>query len=145
LQSVLTRPGQSDSQTWQQPLKHLSQVVKPGSKLFLIGDLLQLSEQSLAMIRNVSRHSEVIAIHLFDPLEKKLPKLGWLSLTLSFETDPLLKLDSFRRKTRDNYAEIYAQQWQTMQEQFRQMKLPLLEIGTHEDPLESLMRLKVLV
>ena len=145
MQSQLTRPGQSNPLIWQKHLKHLTQVVKPGSKVFLMGDLLQLTDQSLAYIRSLSRHNDVVAIHIFDPLEKQLPKLGWLSLTLGFQSDSLLKLDSFRRQTRDNYAELYAKQWQAVQDQFRQIKLPLIEIGCHENPLESLLRNKVIV
>ncbi|MDA3806784.1 MAG: DUF58 domain-containing protein [Thiomicrorhabdus sp.] len=145
MQNQLTRPGQSNPLTWQSHLKHLTQVVKPGSKLFLIGDLLQLNEQSMAYIRSLSRHNDVVAIHIFDPLEKQLPKLGWLSLTLGFHSDSLLKLDSFRSQTRDNYAELYAKQWQAAQDQFRQIKLPLIEIGCHENPLESLLRHKVIL
>jgi len=145
MQNQLTRPGQSNPLTWQSHLKHLTQVVKPGSKLFLIGDLLQLTDQSMAYIRNLSRHNDVVAIHLFDPLEKQLPKLGWLSLTLGIKADKLLKLDSFRSETRDSYAQLYATQWQAAQTQFRQIKLPLIEIGCHENPLESLLRHKVIV
>ena len=145
MQNQLTRPGQSNPLTWQSHLKHLTQVVKPGSKLFLIGDMLQLSDQSLAYIRKLSRHNDVVAIHLFDPLEKQLPKLGWLSLTFGFQSENLLKLDSFRSQTRDSYAQLYANQWQAAQAQFRQLKLPLIEIGCHENPLESLLRHKVIV
>ncbi len=145
MQKQLTRPGQSNPLTWQSHLKHLTQVVKPGSKLFLIGDMLQLTDQSMAYIRKLSLHNDVVAIHLFDPLEKQLPKLGWLSLTLGFQSDSLLKLDSFRSETRDDYAHLYAKQWQAAQAQFRQLKLPLIEIGCHENPLESLLRHKVIL
>lgn len=145
MQNQLTRPGQSNPLTWQSHLKHLTQVVKPGSKLFLIGDLLQLNDQSMAYIRKLSRHNDVVAIHLFDPLEKQLPKLGWLSLTLGFKSDNLLKLDSFRSETRDSYAQLYANQLQAAQAQFRQLKLPLIEIGCHENPMESLLRHKVIL
>ncbi len=145
MQRQLTRPGQSNPLTWQSHLKHLTQVVKPGSKLFLIGDLLQLTDQSMAYIRKLSRHNDVVSIHLFDPLEKQLPKLGWLSLTLGFKSDNLLKLDSFRSETRESYAQLYANQWQATQAQFKKIKLPLIEIGCHENPLESLLRHKVIL
>jgi uncharacterized protein (DUF58 family) len=145
MQKQLTRPGQVNPLDWQSHLKHLIQVVKPGTKLFLIGDMLQLSDQSMVYIRKLARHNEVIAIHLFDPLEKQLPKLGWLSLTPIFQSEDRLKLDSFRGKTRENYAQLYADQWQAAQTQFRKLKLPLIEIGCHENPMESLLRHKVIV
>lgn len=145
MQNQLTRPGLSQPESWQQHLKYLTQMVKPGSKLFLIGDLLQLNEQSMVYIRRLSRHNDLVAIHLFDPLEKQLPKLGWLSLTPGLQSDSLLELDSFRGQTRDHYAQLYADQWQAAQTQFRLLKLPFIEIGCHEDPLESLLLHKVIV
>lgn len=145
MQNQLTRPGLSQPESWQQHLKYLTQMVKPGSKLFLIGDLLQLNEQSMVYIRRLSRHNDLVAIHLFDPLEKQLPKLGWLSLTPGLQSDSLLELDSFRGQTRDHYGQLYADQWQAAQTQFRLLKLPFIEIGCHEDPLESLLLHKVIV
>ncbi|GKT11418.1 MAG: hypothetical protein ISEC1_P0382 [Thiomicrorhabdus sp.] len=145
LQSEITQPGQSNPLYWQKSLKQLVQVVKPGSKLFLIGDMLQLNGPSLAYIQTLRRHNDVVALHVYDPLEQQLPELGWLSLTQSFQSEHQLKLDSSRTQTREDYASLYQQQWAQAKAQFLKVKVPLFEIGCHENPLESLLRHKVIL
>lgn len=145
LQSEINQPGQSNPLCWQKSLKQLVQVVKPGSKLFLIGDMLQLNTESATYIQKLRRHNDIVALHIYDPLEQQLPEIGWLSLTQSFKSDQQLKLDSSNTKMRNNYAALYQDQWMQTKDQFLKLKVPLIEIGCHENPLESLLRHKVIL
>jgi len=145
LQTEISQPEQNNPLRWQNTLKQLSQVTKPGSQLFLIGDMLQLNETSFGYLQKLRRHNDIVALHVFDPLEKNLPELGWLSLTKNVYSEHILKLDSARDKTRDSYAQLYQNQWQMAAEQFMKMKIPLIEVACNEDPLASLMHHKVII
>lgn len=145
LQSTLHHPGESSPQVWQARLQHLIKVVKPGSKLFLVGDLLQLNPACWGYLQTLRRHNDVVALHVFDPIEKTLPSLGWLSLAQNVHSNHRVNLDSTRQATRQRYADAYQQQWKTAQTQSIKLKIPLFEIGCHEDPLQSLIRHKLIV
>lgn len=145
MQSEIARPAKTSPSNWQSRLKQLAQTVKPGSKIFIIGDLLQLNATSLATLQKLRRHNDVVALHVYDPLEKTLPELGWLGLTQQLHSDQHVKLDSAREKTRQSYAETYQTQWQAAYSAFLKMKIPFIEISCHDNPLESLVLNKVIV
>ena len=145
LQTEIQRPEGVNPLFWQNSLKKLNQVAKPGSKIFLIGDLLQLSQTSRNYLQKLRRHNDIVALHIVDPLEKSLPNLGWLSLSQSRYNETPLTLDSFNPETREWYAQRYQTQWQQAFKQFTQLKIPLLEITSHENPVEQLNRYRVIV
>ena len=147
LQSTIHHPEALNPMFWQNTLKNLNQVVKPGSKIFLIGDLLQLSQTSRGYLQKLRRHNDIVALHIVDPLEKSLPNLGWLSLTAtqSRSAEQSLTLDSFNPDTRAWYAQRYQAQWQHAFKQFTQLNIPLLEIASNENPVEQLSRYRVIV
>lgn len=145
LQTEVQYPDESHPLFWQNSLKKLNQVVKPGSKIFLVGDLLQLSQTSRNYLQKLRRHNDIVALHIVDPLEKSLPNLGWLSLSQNRNSDAVLNLDSFNPKTREWYAQRYQTQWQHAFTQFTQLNIPLLEIASDGNPVEQLSRYRVIV
>ncbi len=144
LQHSLTQPGTANPLHWQQACQQLLKVVKPGSKVFLIGDLLNLNEASQNQLKSLRKHSEIIAIHIYDPLEKNLPKLGWLSLTAGWLNDSVLPLNSLKRETRQQYLQQYEQAWSKAQQTFRTMQIPLIELATTDKAVESLIKQRII-
>lgn len=138
LQSQITQPGAPKQTSWPKALNQLLKLSKPGNKLFLIGDMMQLSQTAKAQLMQLKKSADISAIHIYDELERTLPELGWLSMTGQFGNNKLVKLDSFRQKTRTNYRQIYQNQWQQTKQVFVQLNIPIVQIGTHEDPLMSL-------
>lgn len=144
LQRTLTQPGSANPKLWQSASHQLVKLIKPGSKVFLIGDMLNLDSTSLNHLHSLRQHNEITAIHVFDPLEKRLPKLGWLSLTSGWLGEQLLPLNSRRSETRKRYRENYKSRWEQTQTQLRKLQIPLVEIATHEDPLAALLKKQVI-
>ncbi|BBP44726.1 hypothetical protein THMIRHAS_00990 [Thiosulfatimonas sediminis] len=138
LQQQLEKPGITQSQYWQQALQQLQRNLKPGSKVFLIGDMLQFDATLLANLKQLKSHAEVVALHVFDPLEQHIPELGWLNI--QGLQNQLMRLDSFRSKTRQNYADLYQQQWQETQQGFHRLRIPLLAISNQEQPVKALIQ-----
>lgn len=144
LQEQMSKPSAPDTQAWVDTLNQLLKVNKPGNKIFLVGDMMQLVENASPLLHKLKKNTDVTAIHIYDNLEKNLPKLGWLSMTKSFSSDKLVKLDSFRLKTRKAYTNLYQVQWKETQEVFSKLTIPLVEIGTHQEPLMSLIQHKLI-
>lgn len=143
LQSNLQQPGTTNPLYWQQACQQLVKLVKPGSKLFLIGDLFNLNEMTQNHLKTLRKHSEVTAIHIYDPLEKTLPKLGWLSLTASWASSNLLPINSLKTETRQRYQAQYEQAWQKAQQSFQNMRIPLIELSTTDSALKVLIKNRV--
>ncbi len=144
LQAQINTPLAPDSQAWPEALNQLLKVNKPGNKVFLIGDMIQLAKYAKPQLQKLKTSSDITAIHIYDNLEKTLPELGWLSMTSSFASNKLVRLDSFREKTRQNYQDIYEEQWRNTAEVFVQLNIPLVQIGTHQEPLMSLIEARLL-
>lgn len=144
LQQQISQPQIPNTQAWPDALQQLLKVNKPGNKVFLIGDMMQLAQYASPQLHKLKKHTDLTAIHIYDNLEKQLPKLGWLSMTTQLNSDKRLKLDSFRLKTRQAYQSIYEKQWQETQEIFSKLSIPLVEIGTHQEPLMSLIQHKLI-
>lgn len=144
LQEQITRPRAPDTQAWVDTMQQLLKVNKPGNKVFLVGDMMQLVENASPQLHKLKKNTDITAIHIYDNLEKNLPKLGWLSMTRNFNSDKLVKLDSFRSKTRHAYEDLYHQQWEETKDVFSKLTIPLVEIGTHQEPLMSLIQHKLI-
>ncbi|MBN2647502.1 MAG: DUF58 domain-containing protein [Thiotrichales bacterium] len=136
LQQQLQQPGTAQPQAWLAAIQRLQKNVKPGSRIFLIGDLLSFEAPLFAALKPLLSHTEILAIHLFDSLEKHLPELGWLSL--EGQQGQTLRLDSFRRQTREHYQHHYQQRWEQLQHNFYQLRIPVIEIANHEAPVQAL-------
>lgn len=143
LQQQLQKPGVGQNGYWQQALQQLQKNLKPGSKVFLIGDMLQFDSNLFANLKQLKGHAEIVAIHVYDPLEKQVPELGWLNI--QGLQGQLMRLDSFRAKTRQNYQQLYVQQWQETRQAFNRIRIPLVEISNQDQPVKALMQAHVIL
>jgi uncharacterized protein (DUF58 family) len=144
LQQGLQTPGKSQPHFWQQATTQLLKTVKPGSKLFLIGDLFSLNEATLNNLQRLRKHSDISAIHVYDALEKELPALGWLSLSDGAFDSPALTIDSSLPITRQHYREQFEQAGVQATQRFRQHGIPLTLVSAQEAPLAALLRQQLL-
>ncbi len=138
LQNQITQPTYSNS--WPDALNRLIQNHSPDHKIFLIGDMIQLSQNAHAQIIQLKPNTDITAIHIYDVLEQHLPKLGWLSMTDAFTNDDVVKLDSLNSEIQQTYQQTYQNQWLETKSQFSQLNIPIFNIGTHEDPIMSLVK-----
>lgn len=144
LQRKLHKPGSAQNHYWQKTLQQLSKTARPGSKVFLIGDMNQMLETNYESLRNLNRHLDIVALHVFDPIEKHLPELGWLSLTRAFGDIPL-RLDSFRKKTRLDYAQAYRATWEENKQKLNRIQIPLFEINNQLNPVQQLLEQRIIL
>lgn len=60
----------------EEALLHLSQLVHPGSLVFIISDFRDIYRAGENAVRQLSAHSEIFFIFIFDPAERELPPPG---------------------------------------------------------------------
>ncbi|MFO1370588.1 MAG: DUF58 domain-containing protein [Marinagarivorans sp.] len=66
-------------------LEQLGQVVKPGSQVFLLSDFHDLDTACQESLSRMAKHSDVIALHIFDPLEADIPQGSLLRISNGFK------------------------------------------------------------
>lgn len=92
----------------------LQQKLQPGSTLWLLSDLVDLSEQHRALLMALGSRANVHALLIDDPAERELPAAGLLQFATAGGT---ITLDSSDSTVRDHYsalAEAHFNQRQTL-------------------------------
>ena len=142
LQKTLKQPQAYQPKLWLNHLKQLKSHLKPGGQVIVIGDLMGLNKEGLQQIQQLKRHHDLIACHIFDPLERQLPQLGNIQIT---DGQQSLQLDSSEIQWQQNYHHQYENRFQAIKQQLLKQKIPLIEISTHEDPIASLIQKGMIV
>lgn len=116
-------------------LKELRRVAKPGSQIFLISDFHDIDEECSAILHDVTRHCELIALQVFDRLEEQLPKAGTYTATNGIDK---IQFDSKNSQARKRYQDSFSQHSEALKHQFGKFNIPLIAIATHDQPLDVL-------
>lgn len=135
LQSQLKSPTQSASSQWISVLHDCQKRLRPGSRLILIGDFIHQTQDWIHPLSQLKKHIDVMLIHISDPIEKKLPDQGLLTLG---NGQTQRHLNSSDPQQRQAYAQSYQTAWQGLQQQLRPHHIPLIDISTDQDPLQAL-------
>jgi uncharacterized protein (DUF58 family) len=108
------------------------------SLVFVVSDFISAPGWEAPLARLAMRH-EVVAVRLFDPLERELPELGLVTVE-DAETGEQLFVDSGDPAFRARYAEIALAREQQLREALAGCWVDTLELATDDDLLESLLR-----
>lgn len=118
-------------------LDHVLHVVKRRSIVILISDFMdEAYERQLRVLKN--RH-DVVAVHLQDPREMSLPRLGLIHLTDS-ESGETVVLDTGSRRSREAFAERARRRAEETEDLFRRMQLDRVVVRTNQDYVEPLVQ-----
>ncbi len=115
----------------------LRKVVKPGSLIFLISDFRELDEQAKSHIINLSRHNNLVLLHVFDPFEVALPTSGQFKVS---DGDNEILLNTSNKKLRADYHSRFQKHQQKLIQLCRQHRIHWIPISTEDDVLESLQK-----
>ncbi|WP_100655669.1 DUF58 domain-containing protein [Alteromonas flava] len=66
-------PATTDNALFNQNCARLLRLAKPGSLIWIVSDFHHLDEQTLRILSDLNRHSEVRAAAIYDPMEYQLP------------------------------------------------------------------------
>ena len=113
-------------------LEELRRITRPGSNLFLISDFQGLGEEGEKHLFQLSRHNDISAIQVYDPLEQQLPPDGAYSITNGRDRSLLLTGDQALRR---HFQENFSKKTALLKERLGPMGIPLLQVSTLESPL----------
>ncbi len=110
-------------------------VAKPGTLIVLISDFRHLGDEIDKQLSRLARHSELLMIRTFDPLEEHLPLPGEFPVS---DGEHTLMIDASSQQTREAYA-AWSKALQTRLEEIStRCRAPLINVSTHQSPLHSL-------
>jgi len=127
---------QDDEKQFTTLLLELRRIVRPGSAIFLVSDFRgALQKSALEHLYQLSRHTEITAIHCSDPLEKDLPVSGRYRVTDGRQNADLFTGDNLLRRT---FRDRFTSHLEKLHSDYGELGIPVLELSTAEAPLQHL-------
>jgi uncharacterized protein (DUF58 family) len=108
------------------------------SMVFVVSDFLSEPGWEKPLGHLVQRH-EVVAVRLFDPLERELPDLGLVPLT-DAETGEQMWVDTHDAGFRRRFARIAAEREARLREALARAGVDTLELSTDDDLVDAVVR-----
>ncbi len=116
-------------------LSRLRKVARPGSLVFMLSDFREMSHQAEVHLANIARHSDVVMIHISDPIEDQLPPGGHYLVS---DGDSVVNLNTTDKIYRERYHRRFDSHRQHLQRLCRQNHMFYLPVSTQDDILERL-------
>jgi len=113
--------------------RHIARIARPGSAIYMISDWAGFDEECERILYPVSRHCDLVALHVSDPFERDLPT-GQFDVTDGQQRRALKVSPAARRE----HQEHWQAQLRQLNERLLRLRSPLTLISTDSDPLEQL-------
>jgi uncharacterized protein (DUF58 family) len=140
LHSLVSRPERSHSAATnlRDLLETAFRVMQRRSLVFVVSDFISAPGWAEPLAHLARRH-EIIAIRLYDPLERELPDLGLLVMR-DAETGERLFVDTHDRAFRKRFAAVAERREQELRSAFRRAGVDALELSTNDDLVDAILR-----
>lgn len=128
---------QSPAKRFEQSLIELRRIAKPGSAIYMISDFAGFDDSNVQKhLYQLSRHCEITALFISDPLEKELPPPGQYTVT---DGEQRQLIQTSNKNLRQRYADDYSQRHEELTTQLGKLGIPLIDIATDQAPLQRLL------
>lgn len=136
LKQLSSRVMSSDAgeTTLDAPFRRLARIAHPGSLICIVSDFRGLTEQAGKELINLSRHSDLLLLHVYDSLETRLPDKGHYRLRFGERT---VSINTAGKKYREHYRQHFQQRVQQL-EKLGNRHITVLDCRTDESPLAVL-------
>lgn len=115
----------------------LRRIARPGTAIFIVSDFSGFENESVQKhFFQLSRHCEITAISIHDPMEKKLPPPGQYTVTNGQQRNQINTADS---RLRADYSNFFLSRERELKRVFGKLGIPLIGIGTDQAPLQQLL------
>jgi len=118
-------------------LEYLNQILKRRATVFLISDFMAEAFERDLQIAN-KRH-DLVALHIIDPLEERLPSVGLLELE-DLETGEIVMVDTSVHEVVDSVAENAFGQRARLDKFFKSIGVDFIDIYTDQSYVKPLTR-----
>jgi uncharacterized protein (DUF58 family) len=138
IRELLEFTPESHKTSLDEPLRFLTNAIKKRCTAFIISDFIVPDfEESL---RIASNKHDIVALKIFDPLEKSIPDVGMIKVSDS-ETGAEKWIDTSSAHVRNEYEKWWENHIGLIQNIFRKCGVDEAEISTGDDYVKPLIRL----
>ncbi len=128
----------SSAQRLEESLIELRRIARPGSTIYIISDFAGFNDGDvLKHLHQLSRHCEITALYIYDPLEKQLPPPGQYTVT---DGNQRSQIHTGSHIAQQNYMQHFEDKQQELKQQLGKLGIPLIEVSTEQAPLQHLLR-----
>ncbi len=124
--------GEKHHENLNDELQRLRKIARPGSLVFLISDFYSINEETAHHLRSLSRHCDIQAIQIVDPLEISPPPPDQYYVT---DGKKVALLDTRSKTGQTQYQRFFDQHHQRVKALMNQQKIALFQISTSDDLL----------
>ena len=125
----------STSNTLAKAFLRLRNVSRPGSLIFLLSDFRRLDEKSESHLSQISKHNDVVMIHISDPMEMRLPPKGTYRLSDGRRS---VSIDTSDNSLRSKYEQQRLQHLEHLERLCTRHRIFLLNLSTQDDVVHKL-------
>lgn len=131
------RPGRETTDLGQ-VLKEAAGVIRRRSMVFVVSDFITAPgwEKSLRLL--AARH-DVVAVRLTDPLERRIPDMGFMTFQ-DAETGEQFFVDTHNRDFREHFGVLADARERELRDIFEKAGVDVLELATEDDVMDALLR-----
>jgi uncharacterized protein (DUF58 family) len=119
-----------------QALEYFNNLVKKRSICFILSDFMTGGYERALQV--VSKKHDLIGVHITDPAEQQLPRVGLLKAR-DPETGQLEWVDTNVRRIRDLYASRHAEALETFRNTFARSGVDTIALGVNDDYVKALL------
>ena len=140
LHRLLNRPppARSAATNLKDLLETAFQVMRRRSVVFVVSDFISAPGWAAPLAHLAQRH-EIVAVRVYDPLERELPDMGLLVIQDS-ETGEQLFVDTHDRGFRKRFAAAAERREKEVRAAFREAGVDALELATSDDLVDAILR-----
>jgi len=116
-------------------LARLVQHARPGSLVYIISDFRGFNQKAENHLSKLSRHCDVVLIHIYDYLESHLPAKGRYRFT---DGQRDVVIDTGDKQRILSYQQQYQQRLEFLQHTAKKLGILFIQCSTTDDPIEVL-------
>jgi uncharacterized protein (DUF58 family) len=116
-------------------LSHLKRSLKPGTTLYIISDFFDLTEHDKSTLFALKRHNHIVALQVFDPLERTAPPSGLYAVT---DGKGQGFLDTQNNQTMQSYSQAVSAFQQGIENTFKSLGIGHQQINAGEIPFAAI-------
>ena len=131
------RPGR-EATDLKAVLAQAAGVIRRRSLLFVVSDFISGPGWEQALTRLAQRH-DVVAVRLTDPLDTRMPDLGFMTFQ-DAESGEQLFVDTGNRGFRERFVQAADAREQGLRTAFEKSGVDVVELGTEDEVLDALLR-----
>lgn len=131
------RPTQAATDL-KQVLKDAGHVIRRRSLVFVVSDFISAEGWEKSLVTLAMRH-DVVAVRLVDPLEMRMPDLGFMTFQ-DAESGEQLFVDTNSRAFQERFADLADAREAALRGFFEKAGVDVLELATQDDVMDALLR-----